>query len=181
MSKSEIERELRGKGDFVQIDYLNRFLAQKPALHEKKFAFLKLIEIYEGKKMFNDIAKIYSNLVVLATSPQEKIESLIKQTKAHIQAGDFDEADKILRKTMEEVPIIKKTEIYEDIKNFYKQQAQNYEKESKRNHAIKVYEKMLGLKITDSERNEVKQKLLELYDRLGKFRESSVIDHRRFG
>ena len=32
MSKSEIERELKGKGDFIQIDYLNRFIAQKPPL-----------------------------------------------------------------------------------------------------------------------------------------------------
>lgn len=180
MSKSEIERELRGKGDFVQIDYLNRFLAQKPPLHEKKFAFLKLIEIYESKKMFNDVAKIYSNLAILATSPQEKVDSLIKQIKAHIQAGNFDESDQILRKVMEEATVIRKSEIYEEIKNFYRQQAQVCEKESKRNHAIKFYEKMLGLKLTDAERNEVKQKLLELYDRLGKFRESSVIDHRRF-
>ena len=32
MSKSEIEKELKGKGDFVQIDYLTRFLEKKPPL-----------------------------------------------------------------------------------------------------------------------------------------------------
>jgi len=180
MSRSEIERELRGKGDFVQIDYLNRFLTQKPPLHEKKFAFMKLIEIYEAKKMFNDVAKIYYNLSIIATSPQEKLDSFLKQTKALIQAGNFDEADGVMRKAMDSVSIIKKAEIYEDIKKFYKKQAENYEKESKRNHAVKVYEKMLGMKISDEERKEVKEKLLELYEKLGKFRESSVIDHRRF-
>jgi tetratricopeptide (TPR) repeat protein len=179
MSRSEIERELNGKGDFVQIDYLNRFIAQKPPLHEKKFAFMKLIEIYQKKGMFNDIAQIYSNLSILATSPQEKIDSLIKETKAYIQGGRFDEADSIMRRVMDGVTIIKKADIYEDIKNFYKKQAEVYEKESKRNHAIKVYEKLLGMKISDAERNESKKKLLDLYEQLGKFRESSALDRRR--
>jgi tetratricopeptide (TPR) repeat protein len=179
MSKSEIERELKGKGDFVQIDYLTRFIAQKPPLHEKKVAFAKLIEIYEAKKMFNDVAKIYSNLAIIATSTQEKIDFLIKEAKAYIQGGQFDQADLTMRRVMDGVTIIKKTEIYEDMKNFYKKQADVYEKESKRNHAIKVYEKLLAMKITDSERNEAKARLLGLYEQLGKFRESSALGRRK--
>jgi tetratricopeptide (TPR) repeat protein len=180
MSKSEIERELKGKGDFIQIDYLNRFIAQKPSMHEKKFAFMKLIEIYEAKKMFNDVAKMYSNLALIALSQQEKIDLMIKETKAHIQSGRFDASDAVMRRAMDELTIIKKSDIYEDIKKFYKKQAEDYEKESKRNHAVKVYEKMLSMKITDSERNEIKAKLLSLYDQLGKFRESSILDRKRF-
>jgi hypothetical protein len=179
MSKSDIERELTGKGDFVQIDYLNRFIAQKPPLHEKKFAFMKLIEIYQSKGMFNDVAKIYNNLVLLALSPQERTDYLIKETKADIQGGRFDEADAVMRRAMDEVTIVRKADIYEDIKKFYKQQAEEHEKENKRNHAIKFYEKLLSMKITDSERNEVKGKLLGLYDQLGKFKEHSALDRRR--
>lgn len=179
MARGEIERELKGKGDFVQIDYLTRFIAQKPPLHEKKFAFMKLIEIYEKKGMFNDIAKIYSNLAILATSPQERIDSLIKEIKSYIQGGRFEEADATMRRVMDEVTIVKKADIYEDIKNFYKKQAEIFEKESKRNHSIKVYEKLLSMKITDVERNEVKGKLLNLYEQLGKFRESSALGHRK--
>jgi tetratricopeptide (TPR) repeat protein len=179
MGKGEIERELKGKGDFVQIDYLNRFIAQKPPIHEKKFAFMKLIEIYQAKGMFNDVAKIYNNLALLALSQQERTDALVKETKSHIQGGHFDEADSVMRRAMDEVTIVKKADIYEDIKRFYKQQAEMYEKENKRNHAIKVYEKLLSLKINDNEKNEVKAKLLALYDQLGKFRESSVLDRRR--
>ena len=179
MSKSEIERELAGKGDFVQIDYLNRFISQKPPLHDKKFAFMKLISIYESKKMFSDVAKIYNSLALLALSPQERIECLVKETKAHIQGGRFDEADAVMRRAMDEVTIVKKAEIYEDIKRFYKAQAEQHEKENKRNHAIKFYEKLLSMKITENEKNEVKAKLLSLYEQLGKFRESSALDRRR--
>ena len=179
MSKSDIERELKGKGDFVQIDYLTRFLGQKPPLHEKKFAFMKLIEIYETKKMFNDVAKIYSNLAILALSAPERVEALVKETKAYIQGGRFDEADAVMRRAMDEVPIVKKADIYEDIKKFYSQQAGEYGREAKRNHAIKVYEKLLSMKISDSERNEIKGKLLALYEQLGKFRESSALERKK--
>jgi tetratricopeptide (TPR) repeat protein len=181
MSRSEIEKELKGKGDFVQIDYLTRFIAQKPALHEKKYAFMKLIEIYQGKGMFNDIALIYNNLVILSTSSQEKIDYLIKETKAYIQGGRFDEADSVMRRAMDEVNITKKADIYEDIKSFYKKQAEVNEKEAKRNHAIKIYEKLLSMRISENERNDVKKKLLGLYEQLGKFKESSAMEHRRFG
>jgi tetratricopeptide (TPR) repeat protein len=180
MSKSEIERELNGKGDFVQIDYLNRFIMQKPPLYEKKFAFMKLIEIYEAKKMFNEIGKIYSDLAILAVSPQERIDSLTKEIKSYIQSGRFDEADAIMRRAMDEVNITKKADIYEDIKSFYKKQAEVYGKEAKRNHAIKIYEKLLGMRISENERNDVKKKLLDLYEQLGKFKESSAMNHRRF-
>ncbi len=179
MSKSEIERELKGKGDFIQIDYLNRFIAQKPPLHEKKFAFMKLIGIYDSKKMFNDVAKIYNNLALLALSQQERVECLIKETKAYIQGGRFDEGDSVMRRAMDEVTIVRKADIYEDIKKFYRKEGENYERENKRNHAIKVYEKLLSMKISENEKNEIKSKLLGLYDQLGKFREYSVLNNKR--
>lgn len=179
MSKSEIEKELRGKGDFVQIDYLNRYIAQKPSLHEKKFVFMKLIEIYTAKKMFSDVAKMYRNLSLLALSSQEKADYLINEVKAHIQSGRFDEADSVMRRAMEEVPTIKKIKIYDDIKNFYKNLAEQYEKESRRSYAAKVYEKLLNMRINEQEKSEIKNKLLTLYDQLGKFREFSVLNNRK--
>ena len=178
MSRSEIEKELKGKGDFIQIDYLNRFLAQKPPLYEKKFAFMKLIEMYSAKKMFNDVARVYESLVMIALSPQEKVDYLVKEAKARIQAGNFNQADIAMRRAMGEVTIVKKADIYEDIKKFYMKQAEDYEKEAKRNHAIKVYEKILKMNIPESEKEEIKKRLLVLYEQLGKFRQSSVLSRR---
>jgi len=175
MSRSEIDEELRGKGDFVQIDYLSRFLEQRPPTHKKKLAFAKLLEIYESKKMFNDSAKVYDSLAILATSKQERIDYLVRGIKSYIQGENFEEADSILRNAMGEATIIKKEEIYDSIKNFYKKQAEIYEKESKRNHSVKIYERMLGMRMSDEERREIKEKLLELYEKLGKFRESSIL------
>src|SRR4030042_3024879 len=135
MSRSEIERELNGKGDFIQIDYLTRFIDQKPPLYEKKFAIMKLIEIYDNKKMFNDSARMYENLAINSVTYSEKVGYFVKEAESYIKAGYFDKADSAMRKAMEISTIVKKTDIYNQIKDFYKRQAEVYESEAKRNNA----------------------------------------------
>jgi tetratricopeptide (TPR) repeat protein len=169
MSKGEIETELKGKGDFVQIDYLTKFIDKKPPIHIKKFALMKLIEIYENKKMFSDVARMYEQLAINALSFSERGECFVKEAEYYIRAGYFERADSAMRRAMELSTHVKKAEIYSQIKNFYKKQAEICEKESKRNNAVKAYEKLLVMRISDSEREEIKQKLLSLYESLGKF------------
>lgn len=176
MSKHEIERELEGKGDFVQIDYLTRLLSQDPPLYVKKFVCLKLKEIYEGKNMFVDAAKMYDNLAELSVAFSDKVKYFIEETEMFIRAGQFDEADASMKKAMTEANVTERMEIYWGVKNFYKKQAGIYENELKRNHAAKIYEKLLEMKISDLERKEIKTKLLDLYEKLGKFKEYSVLE-----
>ena len=174
MSKSEIEKELSGKGDFVQIDYLTKFIDKKPPIHIKKFALMKLIEIYENKKMHNDVARMYEQLSINSLSSSEKVGHFVQGAESYIKAGYFDRADSAMRRAMELSTIVKKAEIYTQIKNFYKKQAEICEKEARRNNAVKIYEKLLIMRISDSERNEIKQKLLALYEQLGKFGKNIV-------
>jgi tetratricopeptide (TPR) repeat protein len=169
MSKGEIEKELKGKGDFVQIDYLTNFINIKPPISIKKFALLKLIEIYESKKMYNDVARAYEQLAINALSFSERTDFFVKEAEYYIKAGYFEKADIAMRRAMELSTIIKKTEIYNRIKEFYKKQAELSERESKRNNAVKAYEKLLIMRISENEREEIKSKLLNLYESLGKF------------
>ena len=169
MSKSEIERELKDKGDFVQIDYLTKFLDKKPPLHVKKFALMKLIEIYEKKKMFSDVARMFEQLAINSVSFFDRVEYFVKEAEYHIKAGYLEKADSAMRRAMELSTIAKKAEIYFRIKEFYKKQAEIFEKEAKRDNAVKIYEKLLVMRIPDSEREKIKQKLLILYEQLGKF------------
>ena len=46
MHKQDIDLVLEGKGDFIKIDYLNRYLKKMPPLEMRKYAYLKLAEIY---------------------------------------------------------------------------------------------------------------------------------------
>jgi tetratricopeptide (TPR) repeat protein len=169
MSKGEIEKELKGKGDFVQIDYLTRFIEIKPPISIKKFALLKLIEIYENKKMYNDVSRAYEQLAINALSFSERTDFFVKEAEYYIKAGYFEKADIAMRRAMELSTITKKAEIYNRIKEFYKKQAGICERESKRNNAVKIYEKLLIMRISENEREEIKSKLLNLYESLGKF------------
>jgi hypothetical protein len=58
----------------------------------------------------------------------------------------------------------------------YKNCAESLEKEMKRNQASKYYEKLLKMNIPESEKIIIKDKLAEIYQKLGKLREMSFIN-----
>lgn len=168
MSKLDIEKCLDAKGNFIKIDYLTRFLREDVPLDIKKFCYNKLVETYENMKMFNDAARTYNSLAIISIAFVDKINNYVKESKSYVKAGDFLRADEAMKKAMNEGNVIQKNEIYEEIKNFYKKIAEDYEKEMKRNKASGVYEKLLEMKINEVERQEIKEKLIELYEKLGK-------------
>ncbi len=170
MSKSEIENALENKGDFVQIDWLIKYLDNNLNRDIKKFIFLRLAELYEKKLMFKDAAKMYNNLGIIAIAFTEKIQYYVKEAKTFIKIEDFDSADKAMKKALYEANNLQKKDIYREIKHFYKQHAQEYENQRKRKHATRVYEKLLEMKINEQERKEIKEKLLKLYQKLGERR-----------
>ncbi len=171
LSKSEIEGKLAGKGDFVQMDYLSNLLKQKLHRDTKKFVYLKLIEIYNKKHMFNDIAKMYEGIAGISIAFSEQIRNYLKATEYYIKAGFFEKADYAMRKAFNEANAVERNEINFAVKDFYKKQAEEYEKELKRNSAAKIYEKLLEMNISDSERKEIKERLMELYEKLGRLKE----------
>lgn len=171
MTKVEIEKDLEGKGDFVKIDHLKRFLEQDIAFETKKFVYFKLAEIYEKKGMFNDAGKIYENISMLSTSFSEKIQDYVKGAELYIKGGFFNRADESIKKAFSQANLAQKADIYIAIKNFYKRQAEVYERELRRSHAVKIYEKLLTMKISESEKQEIKDKLINLYEKLGRIKE----------
>jgi tetratricopeptide (TPR) repeat protein len=175
MLKSDIERELSGRAEFTQMDMLERYLKLMPPIEMRKFAYLKLAEIYLGRRMFNDAAKALGNAAVNCLTFREKVECLIKVTKAYIDAGNFEEADKSLKKALLESEQRNRKNIYEDIVEYYNKQAESLNKGGKKGHASKYYEKLLKMKINDEKKEEIKSKLEEIYERLGKMKELRLL------
>jgi len=173
MSKTEIEDFLRGKGDFVQIDHLSRLILEKEIpLDKKRFMYKKLADIYEKKGMFREAAKMYSNIAISSPVFAEKIKNHVKEAEFSIKAGSFAAADEAVKKAMAESNISQRAEIFVGIKEFYKKQAEEYEKNNKRGQAVKLYEKLLSMtNISENERQELKKKLMDLYEKVGKIRE----------
>lgn len=175
MSKSEIEKELEEKGDFVQIDYLTRFLKEGLGIEMKKFIYLKLAEIYERKGMFHNATKMFNDAALISIAFSEKIKHYVKEAELYIKSGNFEKADEAVKKAGSNANASQKAEILFAIKNFYKRQAEIYEKEKRRNNASRIYEKLLQMKLSENEKQEIKERLLELYEKLGKFKECSVL------
>src|SRR4030042_6121209 len=166
MTKTEIEKELAGKGDYVLIDNITRFLKENLPTDIRKFVYMRLSEVYERRNMFADAADIFGKLAEIST-PAEKTNNFVKETECYIKAGFFDRADAAIRKIISEVKAGERGKIMISIKEFYKNQAQLYEKEKRRNRAVKTYEKLLTLNISDAEKDGINKKLLLLYKELG--------------
>lgn len=175
MSKHEIEEILEGKGDFVQIDYLTKFMNEEMSFDLKKFICFKLAEIYERKGMLNDAAIMFEDIALISIAFSEKIKYYVKVAELYIRVGFFDKAYSAMKKALNQGNEQQKYEVYFTIKGFYMRQAEIYESELKRNHAAKIYEKLLNMNINDFEKEEIKEKLLGLYEKLGKFKEYSAL------
>jgi tetratricopeptide (TPR) repeat protein len=175
MSKGEIDRALEGKGDFIQIDLLTNFIETKPPVLMKRYAYLKLAKIYQDKKMFKDSAKMYENLGNISPSFSEKLKYFLIAAEFYIKDGAFEQADYVMEKAMTEANSYERAEIYHSIKQYYKNQAQEYESQDKRNQASKIYEKLLSMNIAPKEEKEICKKLLDLYEKLGKFKEYNIL------
>ena len=177
MTKSEIEQFLKGKGDYVQIDHLGRFMKEPGlAMDTKKFIYLKLAELYEKAKMFSEAAKMCDHAADLSIPYAEKMGHYKREAELYARAGEFDRSEMAMKKAMSEVNYREKEEIYNSMKDFYKEQGKMYEKMEKRNQAVKFYEKVLEMRISDAERSEIKARLMELYKKLGKIREYSAME-----
>lgn len=167
MNKEEIEREFAGKGDYVLIDNITRFLKENVPQDTRRIAYLKLVEIYEKRNMFFEAADIYKKLSEIALKSSDKINYLAEEAKSYIKSGMFEKADATIAIISEEAKHAEKNRIMLYIVEIYKKQAQIYEKEKRRNRAAKTYEKLLTMNIPEEEKGEIRKKLSGLYKELG--------------
>jgi len=172
MSKSDMENVLNEKGEFIQIDIINKFLDSSSGLKRdtKKFLFLRLAEIYERRLMISEAAKMYDNLGILVISYFEKIKYFLKEAKLLISKGEFNRAEEAMKKAITQASSVERENIYFEVKHFYKEQAREHEEKMRRAHAVRIYEKLLEMRLDSLERKEIKEKLLGLYDKLGEIR-----------
>jgi tetratricopeptide (TPR) repeat protein len=170
MSTSEIDTLLKDKNDFVKIDHLTRFLQEKLPAEIRKFSFMRLGEVYERSFMFVDSARAYEMAGELS-SENDKKNMFIKSAQLFIRGGDFTRAEGLIRNAMSKANDFERKDIYEGLKRYCIYSAEAFEKAKKVGDAIKIYEKVLTMELSDSEKKQVKTRLMELYQRLGKVKE----------
>jgi tetratricopeptide (TPR) repeat protein len=171
MTKVEIEKELTGKGDYVLIDNMTRFLKESLPIDIKRFVLLKLVLVYERRNMFFEAAEVYNKLVEIALTPQDKVNYRTKATECYVKTGFYDKADLSMKNLSSEAKASDKAKINSSMKDFYLKQAETYEKEKRRARAIQAYQKLIEMNLLEVEKNHINRKLLELYKETGMIRE----------
>lgn len=175
LSKSDIEKEINGLGNFVKIDKLNRLLREAQSSDVKRFILLKLAEAYDSTGMPGEAAKAYDRAAIVSITFKDKIKYCIEETKMHIKAGNFRDADESMKKAFSQANSSQREEILSEIKRFYFELGEIYEREMKRGHAIKLLEHLAGMRLSEEERFKVKEKLLDLYDKTGNIRKYKML------
>lgn len=168
LTRKEIEARFNEMGDYVKMDYLSSCLKNPIDFDTKKFVLVKLAGLYEARKMFADAGKTMKSAAEINTEIQTKIADFVKAAELYIKGGNFDLADVCVKKAISFANEKQKREVKESIKEFYKTQARFYLNNEKRNQALLAYEKLFSSELDEKERGEIVDKLLELYERLGK-------------
>ena len=170
-NRTEIEERLKKMGDYAKMDYLQRCLKQQLDFDTRKFALLKLAEIYENKKMFLEAGKMMDAAANINTTFQGKIKDFLKSAELFVKGGDFDKADITFDKAIACGNTRDREEIKRKKKEFYNVQAEFYFNKDKRKNALLAYEKFLTLDLQEAEKRTAQERLLYLYEKLGKIRD----------
>ncbi len=175
-TRPEIEAKLKNMSDFLRMEYLEACLKQQELAHDvKRFVHQNLAMLYEPRSMFSEAAKNMEAVADVSVTFKDKIDAFLKMIELYVKASMFDMADNALRKAMSCANASQRVNIRMNVKEMYKNQAIKYEKIDKPGNAMKIYEKLMALEEDASAKNEVKKKLLPIYERLGKIREYSAL------
>lgn len=173
-TREEIENKLKTiGGDMLKIEYLENVLKQNQTFDIKKFANVKLAELYEKRLMLKEAAKNLDAAAEIAVTFREKIDLYKKQIEVCVNHGSLDAAEEAFRKAIVASNEPEKRELRDYLKSVYFKRAEELERMQKNSNAIKIYEKLLPLGfVSEEEKRKINSKLAVLYRRVGKILES---------
>ena len=172
--RKEIEEQLTIMNPFLQLEFLEKKLKEAKTFDVKRFIHLKLAEIYEGKKMITEAARNMENAAEIGITVKEKKEDYLKAVELYTISGDYEKAELVLKKALGCGDEKEKEEMKLVRKNILISLAEKAEKDGMRNNALKIYEHLFRIS-SDVEKRFLKEKLIELYEKLGKMREASSL------
>jgi len=171
------EKLLEMNTNLNKISYLESALkATSFSFEIKRFLWSELSKLYEERKMYDRAAKAMANKASVEPMAKDRIDSYITAAEIYCRIGKVDEADDMFLRASRDGNDEQKRAIKLARKNVYTVSAQELERKGKRAGAAKFYEKLLKMNLEDVERLEIKHKLLDTYNALGKFREAKLLE-----
>lgn len=175
-SIEEIERKLSiVGGDMLKIEYLENALKKDLPLEVRKYVHIKLSDLYVKRLMYGEAARKMGGAGELSQKFKEKKELFMKQVQLLIKNLNFDEAEKAYTKANQFAnTVTEKAELRIQLEEIYKNKASELEKIQNNKKASYLYEKLLAL---EPGNQQIKQKLLSLYSRIGKVKEAISMEN----
>ncbi len=173
-TKPEIEAKIGDMSDFLRMEYLEECIRSRFSFDIKKFCNLELAKLYQARRMFSEAARKLEQAGEISLTFREKKELFLKSSELYVKAEIYERAMLSLKKALEQVPSAEREDIKDAIKKLLKEQAKEYEAENRRGSALKAYEHLYKM-LSEQERGEIKEKLLGLYEKLGKISEYNIL------
>jgi len=174
-TKEEIKKRAEKMSDFLKMEYLEFCSKKRIEISALKYCYLELSKLYEKKLMYNDSVKYLSKLKEITVDPEIKKELFLREIELLIKGGYYDNAINFYEKTIPTLNFYEKSIWRGRLFSLFRLEAEKYETQRKNAWALKAYEKMNFL-ADGPEKTNIKRKLFELYKKLGKVKESLVIE-----
>jgi len=143
----------------------------------RRFVHIKLADLFSGKGMHSQAAQNLSAAAECAVTYKDKAQLFMSETLMWIKHGDYYKADDSFKKALACSNSKEKEVLMKQLKEYYFEAAEKFEKANKNNSAIKIYEKLGVLPfITQEEKEKINSRLIRLYNRVGKIREAMALE-----
>lgn len=176
--KEEVEAKLKViGGDMLKIEYLENCLKKQIIFDVRKFVYMRLAELYEGRLMFNEAARNVDGAAEISITFREKMDLYMKAAELLIRHGSYDAAEKSFEKAMICCNLREREVLKKKFKDMFLARAKEFETAKKFNNAIRIYEKLLIFGFVDEEeKKDINKKLAVLYSRVGKIQEAMRLE-----
>ena len=174
-NRGEVEVRASKMSDFLKMEYLENCARTFRDIEILRYCYSELSKLYEKNIMYPEAIKYIEKFQEVCISQREKIQAYIREIELLIKGGFYERVNFAYNKIFETASPKEIAEIETKIINMYKSEAEKFEKSNKNALALRVYER-LARAVKDSEKPEIKNKILILYKKLGKVRESIELE-----
>lgn len=163
--------------DLMKMEYLESVLkVNEFGMDIRKFVFANLGEIYSKRLMYDKAAKVFYSKAGFDATFREKIDSLLKAGEYYARSGNLIGAEDMFNRASREANVEQKKSIELAKIKVYVTIAEEFEKKGRMTNAVKFYEDLLRMKVSDSDKQKIKAKLIEYYKRMGKFTDAKMVE-----
>ena len=171
-NRKEIEIRLKTLGNYVKIDYLASCLKEQSLdFDTRRYVLLELAKLYKERKMFSEAGKMLHAAAPINTTYKGMLSDYVASAEMFVKGGNFENSDISFEKALACANDNEKFEIKQIKIDYYKHRAEEYLRDDKRTNAVAAFEKLLTLNLALTERKEIQEKLLNLYDKLGRIKD----------